>query len=1261
MAKKKHKKSLTIGLQINQSGSGYSFCVFQGASERARERDVNLIVYPGYNLNFPYGNLARNNVIYNFINGNNIDGCIFTTGTLLNYVSDDEFLRFFRQYDALPCISLGVEIKDRPSILIDNRTGMHELVTHFIREHGYKRICFLKGPDHNPEADIRFRAFEEAMRDNGLPVLPDLILQGDFSMRSAEVVTQKLLNDKRVEFEAIIAANDDMAYASMNILVRNGIRVPDEVAVGGFDNIEMAQYSNVPISTVNQPLYEMGRMGVDYLLDLIDGRELPHKTYLSTKAVIRYSCGCLPKTGLVIKPDDGKISAGPDMEKIIREAGMDLDLPGKKEKQILIHLKSQADLLLQILAGKHDWKDIQRTFLESMNRIVQAVCDAGCDLEIWHVLLARLFSGVISAAGDPDAVNKMLLVYSGAERILSEKIKMEHAQNRLKGFMRLRDLRTIFEGMNSITCGDEMFARLSEHLPLLNVRHCFLVLYENEVPYNTGDIFIIPRSARLVMALIDGEKREIPDDLQKFNPADEIIPKSLLPVKECFALHAYPVFFSNTQFGYILYERDRHDGFLYEFLNSLVASLLSGARQFKALQEAELKSERLLKQLKESNERLHSLDQLKNDFIANITHDFRSLLMIILNTSELGIKYDAGAPEAVRQRYNTISNASIKLKDTIDKLLDLARMDSKGIKLNVKHMDIRAFISEIVDFYRSTVLWTKIKIDKKIPDSVPDDFYTDREKLEEILINVISNSLKFINPEDGRITIELTVENRKIRIKVEDNGVGIPEEKLERIFERFEQSESGMKSMYKGSGIGLAFSKQLAGYLKGSIWAESEGVNKGARFILELPVGKDRFNREDFSNQDLEDGEEGRKRDYVSRLVNMEIREKLESGKVTVFINDPNGENEFDPYKGIILIIEDNSFIRNIELEYLTMNGYKNFVIAHNGRQGVEAAYKFRPDLILTDFNMPEMRGDELQDELSKNPDFANIPFIFLSAVSNANIIVERKKKGAVAYLKKPIEMNDFLATIGSSMKHYMGFKRTYKKANIDELTGLYNKAHMDANLLEKISLRTLRHLSIIFMDLDLFKKLNDTYGHQVGDKVLAATGVQIKAVLRNYDSAGRYGGEEFLIALPETNMKNALIVADKLRRIIGSTPVENDGKTLFVTASFGVSSLIDNEGEIIDAGKIKSLASLYEVSNDDNPDWEMINAEKRKILRLLIQFADRALYAAKSTQCRSCGYSSIDNDDFKDGLCPKCGSNEISVGRNRVVAYQGDSTPGSS
>ena len=623
------------------------------------------------------------------------------------------------------------------------------------------------------------------------------------------------------------------------------------------------------------------------------------------------------------------------------------------------------------------------------------------------------------------------------------------------------------------------------------------------------------------------------------------------------------------------------------------------------------RQEKLIKEINETNTALKGIDTMKNEFIMNISHDFRSPLSIIFSLAELNLSGKTGLTKKIEEDFRIIYHTALKFLSKINTLIDLTKIETKGINLTIAKINLSDFLTASIKYYSSILKHSNITVELDVESEASGICYTDPEKLDDIVNNLMSNAIKFVNKENGRINVYLKETEETAVIRVKDNGLGLKKEDLEIIFKRFEQSDNASTIQYKGSGVGLAYCRQLIDLLGGSINADSEGQNRGAVFTVTLD--KKKFGEADVNSED-------KYSHYIPRCVNLDF-DHMNRNETLVSIEETNRQNEFSHYKGIILIVEDDGAIRDIIIRTLKSAGYRNFIAVCNGEEAEKMMYSYHPDLVITDYQMPKMNGAEFYERVNKYSDFELIPFIFISAIADETVILEQKASGAVDFLLKPVKRNELLVSVNTNMKKYMEFT---KVSAIDELTKVYNR-RMLFKLFEGIVLRPqVSDLSLIMLDLDHFKTVNDEYGHPAGDYVLSKVGLAILEMIRAQDLVGRYGGEEFMVLLPETDIGSAKIAAEKIRAGIENLNMVYQGEAVKITISAGISSL-----------------KLCEKSGK-TPD------EKMNCIKDMIALADSALYRAKFSACTACGYTGIEGGETNGGKCPECGA-AFASGRNRV------------
>jgi diguanylate cyclase (GGDEF)-like protein len=1200
--------------------------MFEGAVKSARENNVNLVRLSLESIENESRATNQLDIYIDLIKKMNPDGLMFLGWNREIAMYEKSFIDYFHATYRIPILSIGKKIEHVPSVFMDGAQNIRELLQHLVDVHGYRNIVFIK--PYSP--DERYAAYESFMKERGL-FRADLAISNEmlgceidwlFQKRVSQIINY-LFDEQKVDVDAIMSMYTYEAFFLLEALKKRGIQIPKQIALTSWEDGDMGKYSTPPITSVYFPFFEQGYEGLNLLYRKIQGTDIPITTLVPGRVIIRRTCGCLTERTkttykkLIALPE---ISLVPLQSESIRDILNNLDLR--------LNCLESRELITRFVDNLLDNKS--NTFFEHIEQILST---HNGDINFINEMQDDLFTLQSSIMPLLSALSEYQIaarnIWITCQILLQETIADTIAYHDTIKIGSEQILQDIGQKIASTLDTELLFPVIDSSLQRIGIEKCVIALIPNEI-MTSGEEFLYYYN----------KDRKNPPPGQIASSKGTYIYQLNEDDPDWTIFTAHILHIGHTLLGYIFFEPKLPDERIYQTLSVHLSSAIHGALSLKKLQE--------------SNRRLSELDKLKNDFIANITHDFRSPLMVTLNTVDLGLKYDnEGDIATIRRRYTTVMNASLRLKNTIDRLLDIAKMDAHGVKLNIRKVRLREYLESVIDFYNSAVISTSIIVRGVLPPEEISDFYTDQDRLEEIISNIISNALKYISPTEGEIVISLIEAGSAVRITIADNGIGIPSDKLETIFGRFEQIYDDSMAHYKGTGIGLSFSRQLAEYLGGSIWAESDGPGKGARFNIELRKGMRPADTDD--NKSLDDvmiGSSQVKRAHTDQMIRSQLCDDSENESIIRPVMTLNAEGEYDPFKGVIIAIDDNPHVCEIVCEYLLHAGYRNVVMATNGKTGLDLIYDIKPDLIICDYNMPVLSGKELHDHLHENPDYRGIPVIFLTAIVNRKIMVERKKKGAVAYLQKPIDQNEFLATVESSLRKQMELKKLVQQATLDALTGICNKHSITKFIKDRFMLRSYSPLSVIFFDIDNFKSLNDTYGHRAGDAVLSRIGSIVRGALRGYDKAGRYGGDEFLIVLPDTTLSDAAIVAEKIRSLIDADRIICENATLHISGSFGVASLIDNGPSIAGLAGIGSLGDLYEIADSKKADWESIEKTKSRCADILVECADRALYESKRTKCPSCGAASLKDDNFRGGKCPACGNPDILSGRNRITLF---------
>jgi two-component system cell cycle response regulator len=289
-----------------------------------------------------------------------------------------------------------------------------------------------------------------------------------------------------------------------------------------------------------------------------------------------------------------------------------------------------------------------------------------------------------------------------------------------------------------------------------------------------------------------------------------------------------------------------------------------------------------------------------------------------------------------------------------------------------------------------------------------------------------------------------------------------------------------------------------------------------------------------------------------------------------------------------ILIVDDDPQTLDVINEALDAEGF-SLKLASNGNEAFRIVEEWHPNLVITDYDMPDCNGLEMLKRLRAKQNYVTV--IFVSAHDDVSLIVQSLRMGADDFITKPFRFPELVARVETCLRnndtHKQLFQANQKLQDMvehDYLTGLYNMRSMyeriDYEL--KRARRYQRQVSCIMLDMDHFKSVNDQNDHLFGSFVLAETGKILQNCIREIDFAARYGGDEFLIVLPETNTKGTQVVCERIRKSIKEHTFKHESSSIQLTASIGFAVTPEKPDPKIDAKTLVRLAdhALYESKN---------------------------------------------------------------------------------
>jgi signal transduction histidine kinase/ligand-binding sensor domain-containing protein/DNA-binding response OmpR family regulator len=503
-------------------------------------------------------------------------------------------------------------------------------------------------------------------------------------------------------------------------------------------------------------------------------------------------------------------------------------------------------------------------------------------------------------------------------------------------------------------------------------------------------------------------------------------------------------------------------------------------------------------------------DKMKSRFFANISHEFRTPLTLILGPAEKIIS--STKEEETQKQTGLIKRNAARLLHLVNQLLDLSKLEAGKLQLQASKGNIVSFVRGVTMSFESLAERKDIKL-KVIADQNDLELYFDKDKMAKILTNLLSNAVKFTN-EGGEIAVSIITSHDKLvsassfsqeipkqvrnylTIRVEDTGIGISEEELPKLFDRFYQVDSSQTREQEGTGIGLALTNELVELHHGKIKVKSK-VGAGSEFIVELPLGREHLKDDEIIDEvETKDtvilsylpvGESGAK-----NLTHIELEDSLSHFDKLSVTKQPEASED----KTIILVVEDNADVR----EYIKDSLGNDFTIemASNGEQGVNKAAEIIPDLIISDIMMPKMDGNELTRRIKNDERTSHIPVILLTARSEPESKLEGLETGADDYLTKPFDTKELFVRIKNliSIRRKLQEKFSGEKIVTTKIEKKLSK--LDEKFLSKVLEVAESHLSEEEFSIEKFGNEVGMGRVQLHRKLKALTGKSPSLILRS-------------------------------------------------------------------------------------------------------------------------------------------------------------------
>jgi DNA-binding LacI/PurR family transcriptional regulator/signal transduction histidine kinase len=816
----------------------YQSAVLCGVADAAEQQDTSVLCFAGGGLGSPDRSGVQRNRTFSLATADNIDALIVIAGSLGNYVGPEGVSWFLKQFGTMPICSVAVPLPGMPSVLVDNARGMRDAIEHLIIHHGYRRIAFIRGPEANEEAERRFRVYRETLGLHGIAFDPDLVTVGDFHRPSGQVAIQYLLGLGRQRIDAVVAASDYMALGAIDALEAAGYRVPGDVAVVGFDDIDEARFASPPLTTVRQPLYEQGIQAANIACAMLRGVHVEGHVTLHTELVTRRSCGCFSQTQAVTVPPPATPRSPVLQQAVARYkerilAEMNQALRGlSRSLSVDWHLRL-LDEFMADLEGR-----TETGFLSALEDGLRLVTQKGSDGSVWQDVISALRRQILPCVTDSATRARAEELWQQARLLVASVVERVQAQQRLEAERWVRVLSETNERVITTFDVVSLASAVAEQLPRLGIQSCYLSLYENSEGAE-GD-------ARLILAH-DNRRPSSADWIGKLFAAPSLVPEGLSLTEHRATRIVEPLFFKEHQLGFVVFEMGPRQGVIYEALRDQLSAALKGAllvqevvekdRErgvlMQALERRAQELEDAYTALKKNQEMLLSTEKMASigRLTASIAHEMNTPVAAIRAAlAELDkrvLEYQASVSDSevtvddhleivteMRQALRLASSAAVRAADFVSSIKNQTRDTGKKERII---FDSVAITKEALLLLGHSLRKGNCTVDFR-PSADVIEVRGTPGRLGQIVTNLVTNSIDAMSPKGGQIEISLVADAERVVLSVTDNGPGVPDELLSQIWEPLFTT----KPFGHGTGLGLTIVREI-------VTAEFDGVVEVAR------------------------------------------------------------------------------------------------------------------------------------------------------------------------------------------------------------------------------------------------------------------------------------------------------------------------------------------------------------------------------------------------------------------------------------------------
>jgi DNA-binding LacI/PurR family transcriptional regulator/signal transduction histidine kinase len=589
----------TIGVFASQVGRGWGAQFLAGVTDAAEANNINLVHFIGgkiTQLTVP-DNQTPSFGLYDLAKPDQFDGLILASDVAYGAKTSD--LKVFAKiFGDLPIVTQSVEMQGASMFIPQNEEGMRALVSHLIEEHGYKRIAFIRGIEGQVDAEQRYQAYKDELKAHGLRFDEDLVVDGDYTPESGRAAIHTLLGERKLRFQAVVAANDRMAFGALEALQQRKVRVPDDVAVTGFDDLREAQATGVPLTTVRQSFYGIGKAALEAILKRIEGGTTPRKINTPTQLIIRWSCGCMPENvrQAAVAPRDvaktGKLENKREAALHALLNSADITEQDETFSQFKDAFGRAWDGFLLTLNSNSSGDD----FLKTINSMTELMQKHDMPPSVWHNVISMMRRYALGGITDHKAMLQAENLFQQARLLAGELSQRSQAYRRLVLEQQEDVLQGFSFSMAPAMTLDEIGSAITDYFPTMGIERWYVMFYSDV--NEPQSISVPPPESYKLLFQYEGSKFEIPRK-QAFIGTGQLVPRGKTPEDHRYTSIVMPLSLARNRFGFMWVEMGPRDWEVYVRIRNLVSSALLRTMLFTQREQAQKEVERLLSEARD--------------------------------------------------------------------------------------------------------------------------------------------------------------------------------------------------------------------------------------------------------------------------------------------------------------------------------------------------------------------------------------------------------------------------------------------------------------------------------------------------------------------------------------------------------------------------------------------------------------------------------------------------------------------------------------